>query len=77
MLRYIYLLRGWMYLVAIIDWHSHYVVNWDLDQTLKIPFILNAVRKALSIAAPVVMNCDQGSHFTSPQYLQSLKDANV
>lgn len=63
--------------MAIIDWHSRYVVSWELDQTLEMPFILNAVRKALSIATPVIMNSDQGSHFTSPQYIQLLKDANV
>lgn len=76
-ITYIRLKQGWMYLVAIIDWHSRYVVSWELDQTLEMPFILNAVRKALSIATPVIMNSDQGSHFTSPQYIQLLKDANV
>jgi putative transposase len=58
-----------MYLVAILDWYSRYVVSWALDQTLEMPFVLDAVDRALSQAAPEIINSDQGSHFTSPQYL--------
>ena len=76
-ITYIRLIKGWMYLVAIIDLYSRYVVSWQLDQTLEIPFVLEAVRRALQVATPVIMNSDQGSHFTSPQYIEVLKDANV
>src|SRR5215467_7537351 len=62
-----------MYLVAILDWYARYVVSWELDQTLEMPFVLTAVEQALSCASPVILNSDQGSHFTSPQYTTLLK----
>jgi len=68
-ITYIRLQRGWMYLVAIVDWYSRYVVSWALDQTLEMPFVLDAVDQALQIARPEIINSDQGSQFTSPQYL--------
>jgi putative transposase len=71
------MLKGWMYLVAVLDWYSRYVISWELDLTLEMPFVLAAVEHALSIAVPVIWNSDQGSHFTSPQYLQLLRDAQV
>jgi putative transposase len=76
-ITYIRLLGGWMYLVAILDWYSRYVVSWELDQTLEMPFVLKAVEAALAQATPTIWNSDQGSHFTSPQYLQRLNDAEV
>ncbi|MCF8011620.1 MAG: IS3 family transposase [Clostridiales bacterium] len=60
-ITYIRLLRGWMYLVAVLDWFSRYVLSWELDQTLKIPFVLDAVQQALSQSKPVIFNSDQGS----------------
>src|SRR5690606_24459513 len=66
-ITYIRLQRGWMYLVAIIDWYSRYVVSWELDQTLEIDFVLEAVKRALSHAQPEIINSDQGSHFNSPK----------
>ncbi|MDA8333373.1 MAG: IS3 family transposase [Peptococcaceae bacterium] len=76
-ITYIRLMKGWMYLVAIIDWYSRYVISWQLDQTMGVSFVLEAVRRALQVATPVIMNSDQGSHFTSAQYLDLLKAANV
>jgi putative transposase len=71
-ITYIRLNRGWMYLVAVLDWYSRYVVSWELDQTLEMPFVLSAVDKALETATPQIWNSDQGSHFTSPQYVERL-----
>jgi putative transposase len=68
-ITYIRLQKGWMYLVAILDWYSRYVVSWVLDQTLEMPFVLDAVDYALAQATPEIINSDQGSHFTSAQYL--------
>ncbi len=72
-ITYIRMLHGWLYLVAILDWFSRYVVSWELDQTLELPFVLAAVDRALAQAKPVICNSDQGSHFTSPQYLDQLR----
>jgi putative transposase len=68
---------GWMYLVAILDWYSRFVVSWELDQTLEMPFVLVAMQRALAQARPSICNSDQGSHFTSPQYAQLLLAAEV
>ena len=61
-----------MDLVAILDWYSRYVVSWELDQTMQIAFVIEAVQRALSQARPQIWNSDQGSQFTSPQYTQLL-----
>ena len=76
-ITYIRLKHGWMYLVAIIDWFSRYIVNWELDQTLEVPFVLETVRKALTKAIPEILNSDQGSQFTSSQYCKLLLDTGV
>jgi putative transposase len=76
-ITYIRLETGWMYLVAILDWHSRYVVSWELDQTLELPFVLQAVERAFERASPTILNSDQGSHFTSPQYLSRVEGNGV
>jgi putative transposase len=76
-ITYIRLQKSWLYLVAILDWFSRYVVSWQLDDTLDIDFVLGAVDHALAGYKPVIWNSDQGSHFTSPQYTQRLLAANV
>ena len=76
-ITYIRLKGGWMYLVAILDWFSRFVIAWELDQTLELPFVLRAVDRALEQATPTIWNSDQGSHFTSPQYLDRLSSAGV
>lgn len=76
-ITYIRLRQGWMYLVAVLDWYARYVVSWALDDTLEMPFVVDAVERALSIATPQIWNSDQGSHFTSPQYTQLLSAAGV
>ena len=59
-ITYIRLTGGWMYLVAVLDWYSRYVISWELDQTLEMPFVLRAVDNALAIATPDIWNSDQG-----------------
>src|SRR5215831_18557705 len=49
---YIPLQTSWMYLVAVLDWHSRYVISWGLDDTLQLPFVLAAVKQALRQATP-------------------------
>ena len=76
-ITYIRLQQGWMYLVAVLDWYSRYIISWQLDDTLEMPFVLAAVDQALSQTKPVIWNSDQGSHFTSPQYIDRLKNADI
>ena len=74
-ITYIPVRTCWLYLVAIIDWFSRYVLSWEIDDTLDIGFVLDACRKALEKAVPEIMNSDQGSHFTSPKYTKLFLDA--
>ncbi len=74
---YLRLKRDWMYLVAIMDWFSRYVVSYELDQTLHLDFVLRAVKRALKAAKPEIVNSDQGSHFTSSKYTQLLLSQEV
>lgn len=76
-ITYIRLRHGWLYLVAILDWFSRYVVSWALDETLELDFVLEAMALARQVATPSIWNTDQGSHFTSPQVTQPLLDAGV
>lgn len=76
-ITYIRLAHGWLYLVAVLDWFARYVLSWELDQTLEMPFVLAAVEQALGQATPAIWNSDQGSHFTSPQYVTRLQAAQV
>jgi len=76
-ITYIRMQRGWMYLVAMLDWYSRYVLSWELDMTLEMPFVLSTVQRALIQAVPIICNSDQASHFTSPQYCELLRAANV
>jgi len=76
-ITYIRLRHGWLYLFAILDWYSRFVVAWELDQTLAVGFVISAMQQALALYTPEICNSDQGSHFTSPQYLNRLSSADV
>lgn len=76
-ITYIRLAKGWLYLVAILDWYSRYVVSWELDDSLELGFVLNAVARAFIEAKPDILNSDQGSQFTSPAYLGLLHSAGI
>jgi putative transposase len=74
-ITYVPIRSGWLYLTAIIDWYSRYVIEWSVSDTLEIGFVLETCEKALKKKAPQIMNSDQGSHFTSPQYTTLFLDA--
>lgn len=76
-ITYIRLARGWLYLVAIMDWFSRYVLSWQLDDSLELGLVLSAVARAFKEAKPGILNSDQGSQFTSPAYLELLRSAEV
>ncbi len=67
-ITYIRLEHGFCYLVAIIDWYSRYVIDWELSNTLDIDFCLRVLARAYQISIPDIFNSDQGSHFTSPKF---------
>lgn len=76
-ITYIRLRHGFMYLVAVIDLYSRYIISWELSQTLEIKFVLSCVKQALKQGKPLIWNSDQGGHFTSPKYIEILEEANV
>jgi len=77
-ITYIKLKRGHMYLTAIIDWYSRYIVGWELSDTLDTAPVLLAVEKAINThGTPAIINSDQGSQFTSDDYTRFLKDQGV
>ena len=69
--------RGFLYLVAIMDWHSRYVLSWRLTNTLEAGFCAEALTEALDRGRPDVFNTDQGSQFTSQEFTQVLQDRGV
>lgn len=76
-ITYIRLVAGWLYLVAVIDWYSRYVLSWQLDDTLASPFVLRAMDQALAQATPRICNSDQGSHFTNVRFTSRLLAAGA
>jgi putative transposase len=76
-ITYVPLRHGFMYLTAVIDWFSRYVLSWRLSNTLDGGFCLEALDEALSRGRPEVFNTDQGSQFTSREYTGRLEGAGV
>ena len=76
-ITYLPMARGFLYLVAIMDWHSRYVVAWRLSNTLEADFCVDALREALGQGQPEVFNTDQGSQFTSLEFTRVLQDHGV
>ncbi len=77
-ITYIRLKRGFVYLVAIIDWHSRYVLSWKLSTTLDRRFCVEALNEAIAKhGTPEIFNSDQGVQFTSDEFTQILKDKDV
>ncbi len=77
-ITYIRLRRGFVYLVAIMDWFSRYVLSWRLSNTLETSFCIEALQEALQRAGPPkIFNSDQGSQFTSTDFTGCLKAAGV
>jgi putative transposase len=76
-ITYVRLRGGWCYLVAVLDWYSRYIISWELSQSLANSFVMKAVNSALERLKPEIMNSDQGSHFTSTDYLDLLTTNNI
>ncbi len=77
-ITYIPMRRGFLYLVAIMDWHSRKVLSWRLSNTMDVGFCIEALNEALAkYGKPEIFNTDQGSQFTSSDFTQVLKDAEI
>ena len=76
-ITYIRLVSGFVYLVAIMDWFSRYVLTWKLSITLDADFCLKALETALEQGTPEIFNSDQGSQFTSRAFTGLLEQAGV
>lgn len=76
-ITYIPLKGGYLYLTAILDWYSRYVLSWRLSNTLDVGFCLEALEEALSGGKPEIFNSDQGVQFTSVEYTSRLLSAGV
>jgi putative transposase len=75
---YIPMRKGFLYLVAVMDWCSRKVLSWRLSNTLDADFCVAALSEALAkYGRPAIFNTDQGSQFTSFEFTQTLKDAEV
>jgi len=67
-ITYIRMQQGFIYLVAIMDWYSRYVLTWDISITLDAGFCIETLKRALQFSQPEIMNTDQGVQFTSTAY---------
>lgn len=76
-ITYIPLRKGFMYLVAIMDWFSRYVLAWQLSNTLTPDFCIEALEKALRFSKPYIFNTDQGSQFTSDGFISVLRQSDI
>ena len=76
-ITYLPMSRGFLYLVAIMDWHSRYVLSWRLSNTLEADFCIDALKEALSKGQPEIFNTDQGSQFTGEAFSGLLLDRGI
>ena len=76
-ITYIPMRHGFMYLVAVIDWFSRYVIAWDLSNSMETSFCVEALKIALKKGHPLIFNTDQGSQFTSDEFTGTLLNAGI
>jgi putative transposase len=77
-ITYVPMAKGFMYLVAVIDWYSRFILSWRLSNTLTTDFCIEAVNEAFDkYGKPVFFNTDQGSQFTANDFIEILKNADV
>ncbi len=78
-ITYVPMLQGFMYLIAIMDWWSRYVLAWELSNTMEADFCVRAWEMALASGrqAPRISNTDQGAQFTSDEFIEAVESAGV
>jgi len=76
-ITYVPMQGGFMYLTAVIDWFSRYVLSWEISNSLDVSFCISALQEALKIATPDIFNTDQGAQFTSNDFTGILKSKDI
>ena len=76
-ITYIRMARGFLYLVAVMDWFSRFVLSWSLSLTMEVGFCVEALKRALRRGRPDIFNSDQGSQFTSEQFTGELAERQI
>lgn len=76
-ITYIRLRGGFVYLTAVMDWHSRFVLSWELSITMEADFCVSALEQALEINTPQIFNTDQGSQYTSGDFTKCLIDREI
>ena len=76
-ITYIRMAQGFLYLVAIMDWFSRFVLSWSLSLTMEVEFCVEALKRALRRGCPDIFNSDQGSQFTSEQFTGELAERQI
>jgi putative transposase len=76
-ITYVPMRRGYLYLVAVMDWFSRYVLTWELSNSLEAVFCCHALDRALERACPGIFNSDQGAQFTSEEFTGRVLDAGI
>ena len=76
-ITYIPMAQGFLYLVAIMDWHSRHVLAWKLSNTMDTDFCVTALEAALGKGRPEIFNTDQGAQFTSDAFTQTLQERGI
>jgi putative transposase len=76
-ITYIPMAKGFLYLVAIIDWHSRFILGWRLSNSLDTPFCVEALHDSFCYGLPEIFNSDQGSQFTSDEFTGALTAAGI
>lgn len=76
-ITYIRMAQGFVYLVAVMDWFSRFVLSWSLSLTMELDFCLEALKSALRRGQPEIFNSDQGSQFTSEKFIGPLEAKQI
>lgn len=76
-ITYIPMAKGFMYLVAVMDWYSRFVLSWQLSNSLEMDFCLDALDASFQYGQPQIFNSDQGSQFTATAFTDKLADKGI
>jgi putative transposase len=76
-ITYIRMAQGFLYLVAVMDWFSRFVLSWSLSLTMEVDFCIDALKRALRRGPPDIFNTDQGSQFTSERFTGNLAERRI